>query len=168
MSGTPRRPGARVAALIAVAALLGACGPSPSTEPSVAASIASFEPIAIERGVRDPMGRAIGIQIGGCGVSGDIDYVAPNLAAVDVAIVAAGGAWGMYDPAGRQAYFGPVEEAARGFGATGLFVGVTGETWIRIASGNARQLVAQQTPANRAVWMTGNTSRIAPCGQPAP
>jgi hypothetical protein len=168
MSGTPRRSGARVAALIAVAVLAGGCGPSPSTQPSVEASIASREPITIERGLRDPMGEAIGVVDGSCVASADIDYAPPNLAAVDVAILAAGGAWGMYDAAGRQAYFGPVEEAARGFGATGLFIGVTGETWIRTAPGEARQLVVQQTPGNRALWMTDDASDVTPCGQPAP
>jgi hypothetical protein len=158
-----------IAALIAAVVLAAGCGPSPSAEASVGASIESIVPLAVERGVRDPMGAAIGIRDGGCATSADIDYAAPNLAAVDLAIVGAGGAWGIYDAGrGRQAYYGPVEGAARAFGATAMFVGATGETWIRTAPGEARQLTAYQTPANRAIWMMGNASQIAPCGQGTP
>ena len=105
---------------------------------------------------------------GSCIGTASIDFVPPDLAAVDAAIATAGGAWGTYDAGGRQAYFGPVEAAARAFGASALFIGANGHTWIRTAPGKARELVRHDTPAKRAVWMTGDESQIAPCGQPTP
>lgn len=113
------------------------------------------------------MGVALGVVDGSCVAHADIDFVAPNLAAVDAAIAAAGGAWGLYDAGRRRAYFGPVERAALAFGATALFIGH--ETWIRTAPGEARQLSAYQSPAGRSLWMEGNSAQVVPCGPgPAP
>ena len=149
--------------LILASLLAGGCASAPSMSPSAEASLPSLEPIPVERGTKNPEGAALGVVNGSCVASADVDFAPANLAVVDLAIVAAGGSWGLYDAGGRKAYFGPVEGAARAFGAAALFIGVTGDAWIRIAPGEAHQLVAEQSPAHRALWMEKNVSQRTEC-----
>ena len=146
--------------LLLASGILAGCGsPDLSTSPTPEPRL----PFLLAREVANPQAEAIGILLGGCGRFGDVDFVAPDLRAVDGAIVIKGGAHGLYDAGQLTVFYGSIQEAAAAFGGTALFVG-PGGPWIRTGPGKARSLVAFRTPANLDVWILKDTAETHACG----
>ena len=156
---SPRWAGIGLLLLLASGILAGCGSPDLSTSPTPEPRL----PLLVAQEGDNPMGRAVEIRDGDCVGSADIFPQTPDLGPVDAAIFLRLGAHGLYDADKVTVFFGPVEEAAAGFGGTALFVGPQ-ETWIRIGPGSARKLIPFTTPSGHEVWMMTDTAQTGVCG----